>query len=410
VLKNADEFIIWVFFFVAVAVSRSKRLGAIDYIVLALLGLGIISSVLSGVRPLVMGSDIVLMFKFYALFRGITLQEFDFSEFEGFLKLIYVIGFVSLGIAVFEIISPDAVKDLLWGESTKESMFDVRFGITSANSLFVHPGYYGWFMSIPTCAALGTYVITEKKSFLGLAAVFFLGMMLSMRRKPLVAVILALVLYFIFVRNSAFKIRMSTVMWVGASLVLFVVVFSDAIEELAISAINVYFVEGSFDYVARNVLYLFSVIIAIDYFPFGAGLGQFGGFISVKYYSDVYYRYGLNTVYGLSGKETDPQFAMDTFWPYILGQLGFIGLILFGLLLWLILRAVVRMMRTTSNKEIGLLGVVSFLIFWEAFFEATAMPVYSNSLIIFFVMVPLALSYTYYTNERRSRDESPVKL
>ncbi|MDD4822769.1 MAG: O-antigen ligase domain-containing protein [Bacteroidales bacterium] len=90
-----------------------------------------------------------------------------------------------------------------------------------------------------------------------------------------------------------------------------------------------YFVSFSVDdeeSLARPFLYLTSFYIFLDYFPFGSGLASFATAASGSTYSDIYYQYDLNTIWGLS--PDFPAFVADTYYPS-LAQFGVFGLLLF---------------------------------------------------------------------------------
>ena len=80
---------------------------------------------------------------------------------------------------------------------------------------------------------------------------------------------------------------------------------------------------------ARGELTAASIEIALDHFPLGTGFATFGSNSSASggFYSPVYYLYGLDQVWGLSLE--NHTFLSDTFWPTVLGQFGFIGLIIY---------------------------------------------------------------------------------
>lgn len=80
---------------------------------------------------------------------------------------------------------------------------------------------------------------------------------------------------------------------------------------------------------ARPVLYATSGLILIDHIPFGTGLASFATFASAANYSNVYYEYGIDKVWGLSPSR--PDFIADAFFAS-LAQFGIVGLILF---IWL---------------------------------------------------------------------------
>lgn len=78
---------------------------------------------------------------------------------------------------------------------------------------------------------------------------------------------------------------------------------------------------------ARPVLYVTGFSILFDYFPFGTGLGSFATAASSKFYSNVYYEYGIDKVHGLA-PNLDFDFICDAFYPS-LAQFGVVGVVLF---------------------------------------------------------------------------------
>lgn len=96
---------------------------------------------------------------------------------------------------------------------------------------------------------------------------------------------------------------------------------------------NIYYVEGFSDdkigELARPATYATSLKILVDYFPFGSGLGSFATNAAWKFYSPIYYKYELNTIWGL-----DPGggFICDAFYP-TLAEFGIFGIFLF-LIFW----------------------------------------------------------------------------
>lgn len=95
---------------------------------------------------------------------------------------------------------------------------------------------------------------------------------------------------------------------------------------------NLYFFAGADDNIARTVLYYTSVEILTDYFPFGSGFGSFGSEAAARYYSPLYYKYGMDSIYGLSPLDygTSSNFLVDAFYP-ILSEFGIIGIILYAI-------------------------------------------------------------------------------
>ncbi len=102
--------------------------------------------------------------------------------------------------------------------------------------------------------------------------------------------------------------------------------------------INFYFIEGANDVMnsvidaeslsdsfARPVLYAIAWILLFDFFPFGTGLASYASYASAESYSNLYYDYGLDKVYGLSPKFSS--YICDAYYP-TLAQFGVMGIVL----------------------------------------------------------------------------------
>ena len=96
-----------------------------------------------------------------------------------------------------------------------------------------------------------------------------------------------------------------------------------------------YFISGYDEGLARSLMYYTSLIIFVDYFPFGSGFATFGTEAAARYYSPLYYKYDLHVVYGLRFEDygTSNHFFCDTFYP-ILAQFGIVGVFLY-FIFWL---------------------------------------------------------------------------
>ena len=116
------------------------------------------------------------------------------------------------------------------------------------------------------------------------------------------------------------------------------------------SKISFYFITGNSDTFdpdvaqsyARPVLFATAGLILVDHFPFGSGLASFASYASAEHYSNLYYEYGINNVWGLSEDYND--FICDAYFP-ALAQFGFVGVILFVVLFsWIYskLRLIIR--------------------------------------------------------------------
>jgi hypothetical protein len=100
---------------------------------------------------------------------------------------------------------------------------------------------------------------------------------------------------------------------------------------VAKTKIEFYFMQGLTgdaepDYIARFALYANALPILEDYFPFGSGLASYATYTSGVYYSPIYTKYGISSVWGLS--KNYHSFISDTYYPS-LAQFGWVGVFLY---------------------------------------------------------------------------------
>lgn len=93
---------------------------------------------------------------------------------------------------------------------------------------------------------------------------------------------------------------------------------------------DAYYVSGlSNDQLARPMTYKTSLVILGDYFPFGPGMGTFACNGAWKFYSPLYYKYNLNTIWGLGDSTIGSgAFICDAYYP-TLAQFGIVGVFFF---------------------------------------------------------------------------------
>ncbi len=89
---------------------------------------------------------------------------------------------------------------------------------------------------------------------------------------------------------------------------------------------DAYYVSGlSNDELARPMTYKTSLQILWDYLPFGSGMGSFACNGAWKFYSPLYYKYNLNSIWGL---DEGGGFICDAYYP-TLAQFGIVGVFFF---------------------------------------------------------------------------------
>lgn len=95
---------------------------------------------------------------------------------------------------------------------------------------------------------------------------------------------------------------------------------------------------------ARNILLKYGLVTALTYFPVGAGFGTYGTAVARDTYSALYTRYEFYRYWGLA---EEGGFMTDNYWPAIMGEFGFLGLLLNVVLIALVCR---KMLRGTDNR------------------------------------------------------------
>lgn len=76
----------------------------------------------------------------------------------------------------------------------------------------------------------------------------------------------------------------------------------------------------------RYLLMKHAFVTINSHMPTGTGFATYGSDMAAKFYSPLYEEYGFNTYWGMSSQSG--QFLNDNYWPMVIGQFGYIGLIL----------------------------------------------------------------------------------
>ena len=137
-----------------------------------------------------------------------------------------------------------------------------------------------------------------------------------------------------------------------------------------------YYLSPTSIYVARGALFHTGLSIAKKYFPFGTGFGTFASDPSGKYYSAVYRVFGINDVWGLSPENAS--LVSDTFWPMVLGQTGFLGIVIYILIVFYLFRLIKPAELIDKGLYTAGVGAIVYLLFSSiaesAFVNPLALP------------------------------------
>jgi len=119
------------------------------------------------------------------------------------------------------------------------------------------------------------------------------------------------------------------------------------------------YVGGDLGDTVRTFTYVVAVKIANDFFPFGSGAGTYASLPSRDFYfSPLYDIYGLSSMHGAARHFSG--YLMDTFWPKILGEGGWIGLAIYaGMIFYIFKRAIGNLVARPDGLNVFCLCVLT---------------------------------------------------
>jgi hypothetical protein len=200
--------------------------------------------------------------------------------------------------------------------------------------LFREVGAFGSSMNIAVIISLSLYFITGKKKYLYYSIFFSFGVFYTTLKKSILSNIIVWLSFAFFKASLQLKIKLFV--YGTFFLIMSMSLTGDALKEDIKKNLD-YFRRVGAERHVRTGMYIASYKIASDYFPFGSGMGTFGSLASITHgYSDVYFKYGISKIGYNSPQHVKNGYhtLLDTYWPHILGELGFIGTALF-LFIWL---------------------------------------------------------------------------
>lgn len=312
--------------------------------------LGILSTVIFQIQTdlIAIVKDVILFSKFFICYVGFKylLKEID----TGFIltKIKYISKFAIVIFFTFGIIS--LFFDIGMGES-------YRYGIRCYQFLFPHYT----FLVYSTCICISAVFINSQKKDIIYVFLALFVMLLTLRTKAFLIIgVIILLMVIGKIRKKIGKIK-----YLFTIPILLAIVAS-------IKKIITYVGWGKYN--LRTGLHVVSMSIAIDNFPLGSGFGSFGSNISREYLSPIYDQYGLIGIQGFNMETIDIPVS-DVFWPYILGQWGVFGLIIYCLMLLLIL---FDFLDETKRNDYGM--AMPFIIIYIYFIIASfAEAIFTNT-------------------------------
>jgi hypothetical protein len=364
----------------------------------AFVACGTLSALVAGVPSETMALGAFLALKFQVFLLLALTISWDEQDCQRIVRVALWLGPVLLATGFLLQHLPLAVQTVFMSAGAEDEGFYQRGDLSSMQGILGHPGAFGWAMAVVGCYAVAS-LLTAPRS-LGVVSLGsgILGIAGSLRRKPLVALPIAVV--FALVRFSRGGVRWRTVVilaLVGAGVGGLAVGRLRATYEDTVAG----YIDPSAPTAPRTLLYLTGLQIGADRFPLGAGFGRFGGYASRIHYSPIYDQYGLSGVFGLSPE--DPIYLMDTYWPHILGETGWIGVATLVCFFGMLLTRTARV--GMGSRLIGsrTLAIGAGMVLVEALVESIAGPVFEGALFAFVIAVPLGITLVRLDEPPQSR-------
>ena len=220
--------------------------------------------------------------------------------------------------------------------------YEMRYGLKAFQFVFIHPTHMVT-LSLACMAFIYSDASNGWKKYIGIALVL---MAMSLRSRW-VALALVIVLIIIFVKQ-------------GSTRAPFVVIGVGSVSAFLVGQAQMSVYYGSASESARGHLMTTALSVFQNFFPLGAGFASFGSGVTKTIYSPLYYQYGLQNVYGLA--PNNPSYLTDTFWPVVLAQFGFLGLIIWLLLLIMLVVDFYRLGIASGMLVLSLTMIAAILI------------------------------------------------
>ncbi len=237
--------------------------------------------------------------------------------------------------------------------------------------MFIHPGPFGIFSAV---CILYFYALAKYRGWsIWLAAstvAAFICLLASGQRVELLAVVLTVGSLFVLERWH----RPLVMLAIAAPIFLMFILFEDKIALLLVN-ITDSFTGNTNELAPRVVIMQGAIQIANMSFPYGAGLGTYGGSMSLANPNNVYELSGIASVWWFE----DSNYLTDTYWAMPVAELGWIGacilLVAYGYLLKLSTFRVLEARTDIARFSARL----SFLILSFLFIDSAAAPIYTGS-------------------------------
>ncbi len=211
-----------------------------------------------------------------------------------------------------------------------------NIGMTDFNGGYKFFAYFGGTMVYWVILLLSILMINRNKKFYFYWAISFFTILLTTSGLGKLGIILILLIYVFFNHKKINFLYFIPIIIVG---------FLISTNEITSYLLN--------NTSPRFILIQYGFITANNCFPLGSGFGTYASSIAANHYSELYQIYGFNYIWGLS--KDYGAFLMDTYYPMIIAQIGYFGLVVFLLMLIYILNHyILNLTKCARNASIAM--------------------------------------------------------
>lgn len=313
--------------------SKHTKMRIQEIFILGILGviyiIGIIGNKVSCMQTnkFAIYTDMLNWIKFwgtYIFLQNIISKEKVSKYYEIFIIIIKITLIISLILEILNILNLNVLTN----------KYD-RFGLHSFCFIDGHPSTASSIFAVFSCFLLYDYKNNKKWIVCSI-----LLEILTFRFKAL-AFVVALIIEVIIMRK---RVSVSKIMLICGILIV-----------VAWQPIKYYFLDST---ASRAVALNTSIKIANEYNPIGLGFATFGTSPSGKFYSNAYKKYGLWQRWGFT--DDNYSYIGDGGWASVIGQFGFLGTVLFIIMIVLLYFSAKG--RCFNKSKIYWLGILTYIL------------------------------------------------
>jgi hypothetical protein len=343
------------------------------------------------------------LYQFISNLKPVLLISFSFFAWDRLSshRMMWVIVdnciWLLLAMVAFEWLLPSIYYSIFSAYSISASSY-VGIFPSRATGPFEHPSFLA---SVAACFAMLTsakviYETADRRKYTILTMGYMVCLLFSVQRQELIGAIAAIFIMIFIARKVGWSIW--HLLAIVGSLLLgvgFVAIFgNDIYREAGMWGL------GTVSEIShpRAQQYAAAFLIAKDNFPFGTGLGTYGGAGAEKFDLSLYYEMGFGR-YWWFGKQ---DYLLDTYWPNSIAEGGWIG---FVLLLSHYIVLGLYAVRNARNEEHSLAAtywLFAGLGVWFLIVNAFSSPSFQDPRLYFWVAMAMAMAHytkTYVRHE-----------